>query len=125
MEDSVLAFHMEVRPRGHVVILHCKGRLVYRHEAAAFSHKVGDLLEGRQPLVVDFTALESIDSAGLGELVLLHLWAQTSHRSMRVANPNPKVRHLLNITNLVSILYVYATVEEAVNASARELARPA
>jgi len=120
-----LAFHMEVRPRGHVVILHCKGRLVYRHEAAAFSHKVGDLLEGRQPLVVDFTALESIDSAGLGELVLLHMWAQTSNRSIRLANPNSKVRHLLKITNLLSVLFVYATLEEAVNASTRDLARPA
>ena len=121
----MLALHMEVRPRGHVIILHCKGRLVYRDEAGAFSQKVGELLERHQPLVVDFTGLDTIDSAGLGELVLLHMWAQTSNRSMRLANPNPKVRHLLKITNLLSVLFVYPTVEEAVAASIRELARPA
>ena len=86
---------------------------------------MGELLERHHPLVVDFTALDTIDSAGLGELVLLHMWAQTSNRSIRLANPNSKVRHLLKITNLLSVLFVYATLEEAVNASTRDLARPA
>lgn len=114
---------LEVRHRGQVVVLHCKGRIVYRNEAAILSQKVAELLERGWAPVLDFAGVEAIDSAGLGELVLLHMRSQSAGRTIKLAHPSQRVRHLFEITNLVSILDLYPSLEAAIDASSRELAR--
>ena len=122
-EDTSLGLQLEIEHRGQAVIVHCKGRIVYRNEAAALSEKIGKLLESGQVPVLDFAAVEAIDSAGLGELVLLHMRGQSTGRRIKLASPNQRVRHLLEITNLVSILDLYPTLDAAIDASSRQLAR--
>jgi anti-sigma B factor antagonist len=115
-EQRPTGLQLEVRHRGQAVVVHCKGRIVYRNEAAALSQEVGELLDNGQVLVLDFTGVEAIDSAGLGELVLLHMRSQSVGRPIKLANPNQRVRHLLEITNLTSILDLYPTLDAAIDA---------
>ena len=122
-EQRPSGLQLEIRHRGQAVVVHCKGRIVYRNEAVALSREVGELLDHGQVLVLDFSGVEAIDSAGLGELVLLHMRSQSVGRPIKLANPNQRVRHLLEITNLTSILDLYPTLDAAIGAPARALAR--
>ena len=68
---------LEIRHRGQVVVLHCKGRMR----------------------------------------------GQSAGRTIKFADPSQRVRHLFKITNLVSILDLYPSLEVALDASSRELSR--
>jgi len=109
---------LELRLHGDVAILRCRGRLVYREESAELTTIVGDLLGLTRRLVVDLAGVERVDSAGLGELVMLHMWADGMGYAVAFASPNTRVRELLDLTNLTSMLDVYETLEEAVHAVA-------
>ena len=62
---------LETRNRGDVIVVHCQGRIVYRDEAAALSRLVGEILERGSKLVLELSGVSTMDSAGIGELVLL------------------------------------------------------
>ena len=111
---------LEAQPYGGAVVLHCAGRLIFRDEAHALSTMLGAVLPTARKMVVDLAGVESVDSAGLGELVLLHMWAEAAGYSLKLACPNPSVRHLLELTNLVSVLDVYSSVADAVSAMRHE-----
>jgi anti-sigma B factor antagonist len=111
---------LEAPPYGGAVVLHCSGRLVFRDEADALSTMLGEVLPSVRKMVVNLADVKSVDSAGLGELVLLHMWADAAGYSLKLACPNASVRHLLELTNLVSVLDVYSSVAEAVSAMRHE-----
>ena len=94
---------LETRNRGDILIVHCQGRIVYRDEAAALSHVVGEVLQNGCKVVIDLSGVTSIDSAGIGELVFLHTRAQSQNADLKVASPSPLVRDLFDLTNLVSV----------------------
>lgn len=97
-----------------ITVLRCQGRISYREEAAQFSQRVADLLPQNKQLIVDLSGCEVIDSAGLGELVLVQLWSQASGCSIKLAAPRPNVLEMLRLTNLVSVLEIHSAVEDAV-----------
>jgi anti-sigma B factor antagonist len=108
-----LKLSMKTRHRGDVIIVHCHGRIVYRDEAVALSQLVGAILENRGKIVLDLSGVTLIDSAGIGELVLLHTWAQAKHAELSVASPSPFVRRVLDLTHLDSFLDIHASLGEA------------
>jgi len=124
-EEKELSLHMETQHRGDAIVLHCKGRIVFRDEAAALSRTVGELLQRTQHLVVELSGVEAIDSAGLGELVLLHMWAEGNRYSVKLASPSKRVRHLLQITNLALVFEIYDTVDDALTALQEKMRRSA
>ena len=112
-KELKLKLTLETRNRGDVAIVHCQGRIVYRDEAAALSRVVGELLHKGTKLVLDLSGVSSMDSAGIGELVLLETWAQQRNAELKCAGATTLVRTLLDITNLDSILDVHESVKEA------------
>jgi anti-sigma B factor antagonist len=117
------ALQLEARYCGEVVILDCHGRIVFRDEAATLSRKIGELLKSSNSLILNLSGVDAIDSGGLGELVLLRMWADANGHSIMLAAPNQHIRNLLELTNLDAVLQVYATEQEAVYASHQHLAR--
>lgn len=109
---------LEVRNRGDVMIVHCEGRIVYRDESAALSQMVGEMLDHGEKVVLDLSGVSSIDSAGIGELVSLYTRAQSRSASLKFASPSPRVRQLLDLTNLCSVLEVHPHLGEALSAFA-------
>ena len=107
---------LEARNCGDVMIVHCQGRIVYRDEAAALSHLVGEVLDNGGKVVLDLSGVSSIDSAGIGELVFLHTSAQSQNADLKYASPSLLVRELLDLTNLDSILEIHPSVCEALAA---------
>ena len=63
-----------------------------------------------------------MDSAGLGELALMLTWARATGCSIKLAAPNPRVRHLLELTNLDSVFEIHPRLEDAVLAFGGQLA---
>lgn len=114
-KESKLKLSVEARNYGDVIIVRCHGRVVYRDEAAALSRIVDELLHKGTRLILDLSGVSSMDSAGIGELVLMRTWAQQRKAVLKCANPSPVVRTLLDLTNLDSVLDVHATVDQAVD----------
>ena len=119
-KESKLKLSLETRNRGDVIIVHCHGRIVYRDEAAALSRLVGEVLRHAGKLVLDLGGVNSMDSAGIGELALLQTWAQERDAELKCAGANPLVRSLLDLTNLDSVLEVHPTVESALESFREE-----
>jgi anti-sigma B factor antagonist len=118
-KELKLKLSLETRNRGDVIIVRCQGRIVYRDEAAELSRVVGEVLQQGRKLVLDFTGVSSMDSAGIGELALLQTWAQNRKASLKCAGANALVSTLLELTNLDSVVEVHPSVDAAL-ASFRE-----
>jgi anti-anti-sigma factor len=119
-KELKLKLSLETRNCGDVIIVHCQGRIVYRDEAAALSQVVGQVLPQARKLVLDLSGVSAMDSAGIGELVLLQTWAQGSNVSLKCAGPNPMVRTLLDLTNLDSVLEVHPSLDAALESFREE-----
>ena len=111
-----LSLTLEAEPSGSAVVLHCQGRIIFRSEACALSTIVTEVLPSAHRMVVDLAAVDSVDSGGLGELVLTQMWADAAGYKLKFASPKKSVRHLFEITNLVSVFDVFASVPEAMAA---------
>jgi len=70
----------------------------------------------RRLFVLDLEGLEFIDSAGLGGLV--RMWENSVEQGSFTAlgQPSPRVREVLTITGLETVLKPYDTRQEAVEA---------
>jgi len=115
-----LKLSLETRNRGDVIVVHCQGRIVYRDEAAALSRLVGELLQHSSKLVLDFSGVNSMDSAGIGELALLQTWAQQKKANLKIGGANNLVRTLLDLTNLDSVLEVHPSLDSALESFREE-----
>jgi anti-sigma B factor antagonist len=107
---------MELKTFQGLTVLRCLGRISYREEATQFSKRIADLLPQTSHLIVDLSGIELIDSAGLGELVMVLLWSRASECSIKIAAPRANVLETLRLTNLVSVLEIHATLEDAAQA---------
>ena len=109
-----LKLDLETRVIDDITVLYCNGRFTYRDEAAAFSQKIAELLPYTRQVVVELSGLEIIDSAGLGELVVVHMWIKASGCALKLAGANSRIHQLLDLTNLLSVFDVHPTLDEAV-----------
>jgi anti-anti-sigma factor len=95
------------------VIVRCSGRIVHRQEARALSGLVMQALQEVELAVLELAGVSTIDSAGLGELVLLHMYAEGHGKTVKLAAVPPGVLELLDLSNLTAVFEVCASVEEA------------
>ncbi len=119
-KEPELKLSLEKRNLGDVMIVHCQGRIVYRDEARTLSRMVGELLPSTEKLVIDLSGVQSIDSAGIGELVLLYTWAQEKNVNLKWAGANSLVLTLLDLTHLDRVLDVQPSIAAALDAFREE-----
>lgn len=112
-EDS-LSLVLEAGKLGEAAILRCKGRIVFRDEVIELSRVVGDAIQNARVLILDLQGVSAIDSAGLGELVALHMWAQANCCLLKMVGLSSRIRRLLELTNLTSVFEIYATEADAI-----------
>ncbi len=118
VKENSLSLSVESRELGEAILLHCKGRIVYRQEVIELSRVAGEAIEAARTVILDFQGVSAIDSAGLGELVALHMWAQAHGSMLRITGVSSRVRRLLELTNLTSVFEIYATEAEALTSVA-------
>lgn len=69
--------------------------------------------EGQARIVLDLGGVPTMDSTGLGALVTACRTARQAGGDLRIVAPRPAVRELLERTNVVRVLPLHATAEEA------------
>jgi anti-sigma B factor antagonist len=102
-------------PRTGQRILRLKGPLSL-HTVFEFQNLVRT--ETSPDVIIDFSGVPFIDSAGLGALVGAHISAQKARRKLAFAGMNTQVMALLEMTRIRGMFSIYATVEEAEGAPA-------
>ncbi|MGC1580708.1 MAG: STAS domain-containing protein [Candidatus Acidiferrales bacterium] len=97
------------------LVLHLDGPLVM---ATTADFQKSLRTETAQVLILDFTAVPFIDSAGLGSLISIFLHFKNGGRKLALIGLNEKGRALLKMTNVENLFPTYATVEAALAALA-------
>lgn len=107
-----------------VVVLRLEGRFATGQDAEYLRSKTDELKkQGCHRIVADFSAVSYIDSTGIGFLIAIYTSMIREHNGKFVlAAPNHRVREVLQLTKLNTILPVYNTVEAAVEALRKESA---
>lgn len=113
-KELKLKVSLETRNRGGVIVVHCQGRIVYRDEAAEFARVVGEVMEHGRKVVLDLSGVSAMDSAGIGELVLVQNRARQKNVEVK-CGASAVVRMLLEITNLDSVMDVCESVDGAMS----------
>lgn len=94
---------LEVERNGDVVTVKCHGKLVLG-VCDILTSKVKELIPESKKIILDLTDLANMDSIGLGTLVRLYVSAKAGGSCIVLVNVGPRIRQLLGITNLLSVL---------------------
>jgi stage II sporulation protein AA (anti-sigma F factor antagonist) len=94
-----------------VAIVGCSGRLVRGAALDEFRRRL-ERLEHLRVLVLDLSNVEQLDAGGLGVLLLLRRWALQQRVQLKLVNPSPFVRRVLDATHLTSVFEI-SSLEEA------------
>jgi anti-sigma B factor antagonist len=95
------------------VILSLKGPLNIH---TIFNFQAAVRAESSPALIVDFSGVPFIDSAGLGALVAAHVSARKANRKLVFAMMNTQVMALIEMTHLKQLFRIYPTIEDAESA---------
>ena len=112
-KELELKLSLEIRWLDDVAVVACKGRIVFRKEAAALSDAVAELLPQTRQLVLELSQVEAVDGAGLGELLAMLPRAQASGCAMKLVGLSKRVREVLELTRVASVFEIHPSVEEA------------
>lgn len=107
---------MQLDQRDHdgSVVLSPIGRLNLV-SASQLRSRIEDVVAtGSKRFVIDLSAVEFIDSSGLGALISGLKHARQAGGDLRIAAPGEQARVVLGLTNLDRILRPYDSVEDAV-----------
>jgi len=86
-------------------VLVCKGRLNLE-TTEQFQAEVKKLAAEHKQVDADLAGVDNVDSAGLGSLLGTYISAKNQGCDLQLINVNPRVKDLLNITRLTSVLNV-------------------
>lgn len=94
---------LDVERSGDASIVKCHGRLVLG-VCDVLASKVRGLIPASKRIVLDLTDLQQMDSLGLGTIVRLYVSAKAAGSCLVLVNIGPRIRQLLGVTNLLSVL---------------------
>ncbi len=101
--SAVSLLTLAVERNGDVSTVKCQGRLVMG-VCDVLACKVRELIPASKRIVLDLTDLTQMDSLGLGTIVRLYVSAKAGGSCLVLVNVGPRIRQLLGITNLLSVL---------------------
>ena len=113
-----MAFHFTIEhpdDDGGPISVRLSGRMTLGPHLLDFSRRTADLLAShRAPGVfLDVSGVDDLDSAGLGELVILYTTAGQNKCRLCLLDPTPRIVKLLETTKLSGILPHFRTVAAA------------
>ena len=100
---AVFPFTLDVERNSESATVKCHGRLVLG-VCDVLASAVKELIPTSKCIVLDLTDLSLMDSIGLGTLVRLYVSAKAGGSRLVLVNVGARIRQLLGITNLLSVL---------------------
>lgn len=108
-------FSVRIRQEGSVTLLDLSGRLT-SFETGALREAIAQLLkQKRKHIVLNLSALQYMDSSGIGELARNYVSVVKQGGQMKVVGLSSKVEEVLKITQLYQVFPEFPTEEDAVN----------
>jgi anti-sigma B factor antagonist len=117
-----MGLEMATQIQRNVVVLRCRGRIVFGDEGAVFRERVRSELTGTSKIVIDLCSVDYIDSGGLGILVALHIAAKNRGGDIKLVSPSERVQRVLGETKLNTVFSIYESVDDAVAAFSGKVA---
>jgi len=109
--------NLDLREKSGVNILVLGGQLTGGGGDEQFREAIDTLLAaGRNQILVDFTDITFMDSAGMGELVAGHRTVERFGGVLKILNTNKRVHNSLTMSKLLPFFQVF-DVEAAATAS--------
>ncbi len=112
--ENMSGEHLEIiaSPAGRdgLRILALKGRLTLE-TAACFQDAIRK--ENAPELIIDMSGVLSMDSAGLGVMIVACIRAKKTSRKLGFAGMNQRVKAVTDTSRLSQFLQIYATVKDA------------
>lgn len=106
---------VDVRKTGNVVIVDFNGSLVVGVSDEIVSQVMTELLaDGYTNVLINLSAVDYVDSSGLGDLVQSYKMAQRSGATVKLLRPQERVRKTLHLSNLLPLFEVFEAEDEAV-----------
>ena len=110
--DTSMIYTQEAR--GTVALFRLEGSLMGDSTQQQFKDTILKLLEqGQKHIVLDFSHVRNVNSAGLGSLITLFSRTRSVGGEFILAAVPQNVRNLLHITRLDTVFVIVDTVEEA------------
>jgi anti-anti-sigma factor len=94
-----------------IAVVRCSGRMVRGSTLDDFRSRL-EQLEHARVLALDLSELDQIDAGGLGVLLQLRRWSRQHSIQMKLVNPSPFVRRVLEATKLTAVFEI-SSLEEA------------
>jgi len=70
---------------------------------------------GTRDMVIDLSQTVSLTSIGIRAIVIIHkMLSADGEKHMKIANPMPYIREMLDISGVTGYIEIYNTVDEAV-----------
>lgn len=106
---------VDVRNADDVIIVDLDGRLVLGVGDEILRDVVNELLaEDWKKIVLNLRKVTIIDSSGIGEVVASWKLAKRFGASVKLMRPAPQIQRTLRLTQLLPLLEVFESEEEAV-----------
>jgi anti-sigma B factor antagonist len=115
-------FSVDFERVGSATVLRCAGRLCFDGEVKLLAESAERFLRRGDDLVLDLADVQILDSAGIGQLVLISMQAQALRREVCIAAAPERVRLLLELTNVASLFEFFPSVELALTSLAEQVA---
>jgi anti-sigma B factor antagonist len=96
---------LDVDRAGDEVVVRCRGKLVAGVLELLYT-EVSQLIPETKRIVLDLSDVTHMDSMGLGTVVRLYVSAKGSGCELALTNLGPRIRQLLGITHLLSVIRV-------------------
>jgi anti-sigma B factor antagonist len=106
---------IDIRRMNEAVVLDLRGRLSVLEQE--LRQRVCDLMErGERHFVIGLANVSYLDNSGLGQLCWIYTVSRDHGGDMKLLKPTSRIKHLLNITKLDSVLESFESETEAIEA---------
>jgi len=93
------------RQAGSVTIVDMSGRIILGQETASLRNVVTDLLNnGHNKILLNFAAVDYIDSSGVGSLVGAYTSVRNQKGELKLLSPKKTVQEVMQKTKLCTVL---------------------
>lgn len=115
-ENTAEGIEIEEEFIDDVVVLHMTGQM-REMGADALREQLDELLaDGHYKLVFNLGDVDFVSSTGLGQMMRAYRAATSNDGFLRVVNPQPLVEEVFHFTKLHTLIGIFDTVEEALEA---------
>lgn len=98
-----------------VMVLEMRGRIILGPETEAVRSRIKTLIEaGTLHIVLDLESIAYVDSVGLSTLISSYISARKAGGYLKLLHLPHGVRHLLQVTRLITVFDVYEDLHAAV-----------